>query len=139
MDAPTGVFVNSSTWYDCVEHAVEQEMRPHKIIANKEFCVTLFQPIHMSHQGVTGSLEGWVESSSNIIDETIGYDTKNPTLNSPSAHATMLNSFWGLEGYSEGLSGGADDDLGMEGSVDDNLFTNRPGVVPAGYMAERGA
>ena len=50
------------------------------IIAKKGSCITLFQPMHMSRKCVMGSLEGWMESSSNVVDDVIGYDKENLTM-----------------------------------------------------------
>ena len=125
------MFCNSSSRCDCVERIAEQDICAHEIIAKKGFCVNLFEPMHMSRKCVTGLLEGWTEteSSSDIIDDIIGYDNENLAPSLLSEHPIILNSSLGIEEYSKVL----------EGSPDDNLFTNRPGAVPVGYIAPSGA
>ena len=87
--------------------------------------------MHMSRKCVTSSLEGRTEteSSSDIIDDIIGYDTNNLAQTLLSDCPIILNSSLGIEEFSKGL----------EGNLDDNLFTDRPGVVPVGYIAQSGA
>ena len=100
-------------------------MCAHEIVAKKGFRKGLFQPMHMARICVTGSLAGWIESPSDTIDKIIGYDTENVAQPREGDCPIILASSLGLEDYSEGL----------EGNPDDNLFTNRPGAVPIGYIA----
>ena len=73
--------------------------------------------------------------SLNAIDDIMGYDAENVTVNAPHDHTIMLNSSLGLEGFSKELEGCPDDGPDMEGSPDDDLFTNRSGAVPVGYIS----
>jgi len=125
-DAPPRLFPTPSSRCNCVERIAEQDMCAHEIIFNKGFCANLFQPMHMSRKCVTGSLAGWTEtaSSSEIIDNIIGYDDEHLAPSS-----IIFNSSLGIE----------EDSGVLEGNPDDNLFTNRPGTVPVGYIPQSGA
>ena len=72
----------------------------HEIDAKQEFCKSLSEPRHMARKCVTGSLEGWIESPSDITDKIIGYDTKNSAQMLESERPIILNSSLGLEDFS---------------------------------------
>ena len=61
--------------------------------------------MHMARKCVTGSLEGWTESPSDIIDKIIGYDTENLAQTLESKRLIILNLSLGLEDFAEGLDG----------------------------------